>query len=587
MNLKTSWDLTLFYKNNTDPQIEKDVKLVEGLYESFEKKYRGKPFTKNPQTLLKALEDKEALSKKIYPGKPLHYLNLKTDLDSKDSKSFALATKYGERLTNAGNRVAFFGLEIAKISKKEQSKFLNHPVLKPYKYLLEEIFNNAKYDLPEGEEQLENLLSESGYSMWVDAQEKLLNKQTIKHKGKDVPISKAIELISSSGKKDRREIHDKVMKVLKSISHGAEGELNAIYNYKKVMDKRRGYRNPYSSTILGYENNEKAIENFVALVTKHFKISHRFYRLHAKLLGEKKIKLADRTAKIGKIKSKFNFSRSVSILQGILKKFDKEYLDIFNEFLKKGQIDVYPRLGKTGGAYCAGAGQLPTMVLLNHVDEIKSLETLAHEMGHAFHTEMSKSQPPRYRSYTTATAEVASTFFEQMIADEIEKKLTDKERIIMLHNRILGDISTIFRQIACFNFELELHNLIRENGQASKEEISELMRKHLKSYLGSAVEVIDDDGYFYVYWSHIRRFFYVYTYAYGQIISRALYEEWKKDHKYSEKIKQFLKAGGSMSPEDIFKSIGIDTSKASFFEKGLKAIEQDIATLEELTKNSY
>jgi oligoendopeptidase F len=131
---------------------------------------------------------------------------------------------------------------------------------------------------------------------------------------------------------------------------------------------------------------------------------------------------------------------------------------------------------------------------------------------------------------------------------------------------------------------LELHEQIRKNGQVSKEDIAKLMTKHLKSYLGESVEVTDKDGYFYVLWSHIRRFFYVYTYAYGQIISRALYEKWKEDPSYAKKIKQFLSAGGSMSPEDIFKMIGIDTSKSSFFEAGLKGIEKDIAKLEKLSQ---
>ena len=106
----------------------------------------------------------------------------------------------------------------------------------------------------------------------------------------------------------------------------------------------------------------------------------------------------------------------------------------------------------------------------------------------------------------------------------------------------------------------------------------------MKSYLGDAVEVTDDDGYFFVNWSHIRRFFYVYSYAYGQIISKALFANWKKDPAYSKKIEQFLKAGRSMSPEDIFKSIGIDISKPEFFEAGLKSIEEDIKKLEKLTK---
>src|SRR3989344_2096216 len=581
-SIKTEWNLKLLYKSDSDPQIEKDLKAIEDLCLTFEKKYKGKPFTKNPQGLLKALNESERLNEFMDSHAPSRYFHFKTALDSNDSKSFSISTKYGQRLTEASNKVKFLGLEIAKVPTNKQKIFLNYPALKPYQYLLTQIFANARYNLSEGEEQLEDLLGQPGYWMWIDTQEKLLNQQTIKHKGKNVPIAKAIAGVSDMVKKDSREVHDKINIALKSISHMAEGELNAVYNFKKIMDKRRGYKNPYSATILGCENNEKAIENFISLASKYFRISHRFYKLQAKLLGEKKIKLADRGAKIGEIKTRFDFPRSVSMLQSALGDFDKEYLGIFDKFLQNGQIDVYPKKGKTGGAYCSGHGQLPTFVLLNHVDTIRSFETLAHEMGHAFHTEMSKRQPSRYRDYTTATAEVASTFFEQVVSEEVEKLLSKKEQIIMLHNKILGDVSTIFRQVAFFNFELDLHEKIRKEGQVSKEDMAKIMSKHLKSYLGDAVEVTDDDGYFYVYLSHIRRFFYVYSYAYGQLISRALYEKWKQDYSYAKKIKQFLSAGGSMSPEDIFKSIGIDTSKSGFFEAGLKGVEKDINRLEKL-----
>jgi oligoendopeptidase F len=286
---------------------------------------------------------------------------------------------------------------------------------------------------------------------------------------------------------------------------------------------------------------------------------------------------------MGEIKRKFTFEDSVELVKKGFKRVDEKYVKIFEKFLENGQIDVYPKKGKSGGAYCASGGDNPTFVLLNHADNIRSVETIAHEMGHAFHSEMSKSQPHHYRDYSTATAEVASTFFEQLVNEELEETLSDKEKVILLHNKILGDVSTIFRQIAFFNFELELHTLVRVKGFVAKEEISLLMNKHLKSYMGDAFEFKPDDGYFFVYLSHIRRFFYVYSYSYGQIISRALFEKWKEDSSYAKKIEQFLRAGGSMSPKDIFKSIGIDTSDSKFFEAGLKSLEKDIVKLEKLT----
>jgi oligoendopeptidase F len=584
MKIKTQWNLGLLYKSDKDPQIEKDLQDIENTYISFEKKYKNKAFTASPVILARAIKDYEKLVEKTGGSKPWWYFALKGDLDSNDTKAAANSTKFDQRLAMASNRIKFFRMEIAKIPVNKHQQFLKHPALKNYSYFIERIFIVARYYLTLGEEQLEDLLSQPSYSMWVDATQKLLNQQVVKHKGKEMPIVEAMNKESFLPKLERRKLHIEIYKVLRSISQAAEAEINAIYNYKKVMDERRGFAQPYSATLIGNENDEKSIEAFIALVTKNFHIAQRFYKIHAKLLGDKKVTMADRNASVGEISTKFDFPTSVEMLRTSLENFDPEFKNIFDEYLQNGQIDVYPKKGKKGGAYCWGMGKLPIFVLLNHVNEVRSLEVLAHEMGHAIHGEMSATQPVLYDGHTFATAEVASTFFETVIGDEIEKKLSKKEQIIHLHSKLSGDMASIFRQIACFNFENELHNRIRNDGQLSKEDIAKLMNKHIKSYVGPAVEVTEDDGYIFVSWSHIRRFFYVYTYAYGQLISRALYENWKEDKTYAAKIKQFLKAGKSMTPEDIFKSIGIDTSKMSFFEAGLKGIEKDIERLEKLVK---
>ncbi len=582
--IKTEWDLSSLYKNDKDPQIEKDVASIEAAYAAFEKKYKGKDFISTPKKLLVALEESEALEEKMASKDPWRYFALRSDLNSGDSVAGAAATRIEQRLSVASNKITFFTLEIAKIEKRKQKEFLEDASLAPFRYLLERIFNHAQYNLSEKEEQIIDLLSQTSYGMWVDGQQRVLAQQTVSFKKEEVPIAKAMSMLSDLPKAERKELGEKINAQLEKNSPFAEAEINAVYNFKKIMDEQRGYKKPYSATILGYENDEKTIEGLVALVTKYFTLSSRFYVLHGKLLGEKKgITYADRNVKIGSINKKFDFDSAVTIVKNAFSQVDPEYAGIVDSFLANGQIDVYPKKGKKGGAYCWGSGTLPTVVLLNHTDDVRSVETLAHEMGHAIHSEFSKKQPPRYRRYSTATAEVASTFFEQLVGDEIEKTLNDEEKIIMLHNKIMGDISTIFRQIACFNFELELHNEIRSKGELDRKGIATLLQKHMQQYLGKSVTVTEQDGYFFVGWSHIRRFFYVYSYAYGQLVSRALYENWKADHSYAAKIRQFLSAGRSMSPKDIFKSIGITTNEA-FFEAGLKGIEADINKLEKLAK---
>jgi oligoendopeptidase F len=241
-----------------------------------------------------------------------------------------------------------------------------------------------------------------------------------------------------------------------------------------------------------------------------------------------------------------------------------------------------PKKGKTGGAFCAGNKPLPTFILLNHTPDMRSVSTLAHEMGHGIHTELSSTQSVLYKGYSLAVAETASTFFEEVVFDDIFETLSGKEKIVALHDKINDSVSTIFRQIACFNFELALHNAIREKGFVSKEDISELLNEHMKSYLGPVMKMDERDGYFFVQWSHIRNHFYVYTYAFGEIVSKALYARYKKDPSFVKSIKRFLSAGSSKSPYQIFKDIGIDISNPKFFLDGLKEIESDIDRLEKL-----
>ncbi len=580
------WNLGLLYKGDKDPQIEKDMLSVEKACSEFEKKYRNKDFISTPEKLFKALQDAELLKKKELGQKPWWYFALSSHMNSDNAFAGAAATKLEQRLSVASNKTTFFSLKIGQIPKSQQKKFLEYPSLKTFSYMLKQVFEEAKYNLSEKEENLANLLSQSSYSMWVDGRERVLFQKTVDHKGEKIPFSKAREILSDLPKKERRNLYSKINALLQETSPFAESEINAICNYKKVMDEQRGYMQPYSSTLIGNENDEKSIETLALTVTKYFSISQRFYKLHARLLKEKTITPADINVPIGNIKQKFSFEKTVDIVRNGFKKVGAVYVTSFDEFIDKGQIDVYPRKGKYSGGYCWKIGDNPTFILLNHSDNVRSVEVLAHEMGHGFHNEFSRIQPPRYQGHPASTGEVASTFFEQLITDELEYVLPEKDRLILLHNKVNRDISTIFVQIACFNFEVELHKRIRVEGQLSRGEIAKLMSKHMKACRGPAVEMTEGDGYTFVGWSHIRMFFYTYTYAFGHLISKAMYEKWKQDQSFESKVREFLSAGSSMNPKDLFKKMGIDITDPKFFEAGLKAIDADITKLEKLAKKA-
>ncbi|MDP2593556.1 MAG: M3 family metallopeptidase [bacterium] len=585
MTHKTSWNLRLLYDSVKDKRIEKDTKEIEEAYRKFERKYKKLTGSfGDPKILLSALRDCEKLLRKTSSPKPLIYFLLRKEICSNDCIAESSISMLMDRLAKSHNRVIFFRLALGRLTGGIQSKLLKNDSLKPYRYYLTALWKNAAHQLSESEERILNLLELPSSHLWKQGQEKLLNSQTVAFEGKAIPISEALNLVKSLPAKKRAVLHNKTVATLKSISHFAESELNALYTKKKVEDNLRGFKESFDSTILEYENNRQSVLAMVEAVKDSFAVSRKFYRLKSKALGLKKLGYADRSVSLSELSRKFTLKESVAVVREGLSRVSSKYADMLSRFLENGQIDVFPKIGKHGGAFCAGNINMPTFLLLNHTDDIRSVTTLGHEMGHAIHTEMSKSQSVIYESYTTSTAEVASTLFENFVFDALLEKLTEKERAILLHERLGDAISTVYRQVACFEFEYELHKKVRMTGSVSKEEIAALHNKHMLRYLGSSFSLNPNDGYFFVAWSHLRRPFYVYSYAYGYLISRVLYERVKLDASYERKVAEFLGAGGSDTPENIFKNVGIDTTDGNFWREGIKSIEGDLEFLEKAKK---
>jgi oligoendopeptidase F len=583
--IKVEWDLKKhYYSSENDPQIEKDACTYEKRVHLFCKKYKNGNFVTSAVKLKQALIDNESLIEMPESSRIIRYFSFRTTINVNDTVANKKLSLFAERFRKLSNETLFFPLTIGKINKKTQLEYLKSESLKKYHYYLKSSFDEAKHHLSEAEERILNLRSNTSNEMWADAVEKIISNRTIVYKNKTYTLPEAMEQIDLLSWSEKTDLWNKILDQLVQISEFAEHELTAIVLHKKVSDELRSYKKPYSATVKAYENDEKAIEALVqAISTKGFALSQKFYKLKAKLHNKKSIPYVNKYDPIGKLPNP-DFKTSVQICRDAFYSLDSAYGTIFDKMLEDGRIDVYPKAGKRGGAFMSATIGLPTYVMLNHKPHMKSLETMAHEIGHAIHAELSKEQSAIYEDFSTTTAETASTLFEQFVSEAILSQLTEKQKIIFLHDKLTRDIATVQRQIACFNFELEMHTHIREQGLATKEELATMMRKHLKSYLGSAVDVTDKDGYSYVSWHHLRYGFYVFTYAYGHLISNLLIQKYNSDKTFLTNINKFLQAGGSDTVENIFSKIGINTKKIETFTESLKTQENEIALLEKLTK---
>jgi len=590
---KTEWDLSPLGAGDDDPKFEDKRKTVEEKNYIFINKWKERDdYLKDPAVLLEALDEYEELGR-LYgsSGDEGYYFDLRSAQDEDSPNLKAKANKIHDFTLKIANDIQFFTMRIAKIPEPEQSDFLEYEELHKYKHFLEGLFKEAKYLLSEPEEKIWSLTSKGSFGNWVDMVSRFVNREEreilLEDGTRAIKSFNEIMSLSSSTNKDVRDEAAKIVhEITAKYADVGEAEINSIVERKKINDELRGLERPDLGRHLADNIDTEVVDTLVKSVSGRFDISNRYYELKAKLFGLPRLKYHERNISYGKVDKKYSYDDSISLVYKVFSDLDKEFADILKMYVEKGQIDVYPKKGKTGGAFCAG-GLLthPTYILINHTDKLRDVLTIAHESGHGINNELiRKTQNDLNFSTPLSTAEVASTFMEDFVLEELLKEADDEERLAVLMMKLNDDISTIFRQVALYNFEMELHKSFKEKGYLSKEDIGKLFKKHMSSYMGSFVEQSKGAENWWVYWSHIRYLFYVYSYASGLLISKVMQGAVKKDPAFIEKVKEFLSAGSSDSPKNIFMKMGIDIADEKFWKKGLGEVEDLLKEAEDLAK---
>ena len=588
-----TWDLSPLLKGDNDPTIESKKKEAESQMRKFVLKWKNrKDYLENPTVLKEALDEYEFFKRNFgHGGSLFYYFYLRTFQDQADPSIKSKFNKATDFIKKLSNELRFFELDLAKISPEKQKEFLNSGLFKDYKHFLERIFASSKYLLSEKEENILSLKGKVAHDNWEDMVQDFLareEREILNESGKKVKKSFAEiqSLMSNTDKKVRDSAAEAFNEILEKLENVAEAEMNSLMENKKINDELRGFSRPDARRHLSDDIDSKVVDSLVKSVSSRFDVPQRYYKLKAALFGVKVLKYHERNVPYGKLDKNYSYEDSVKLVKKVFGSLDKEFLEVFEGFVSKNLLDVFPNKGKKGGAYCFHSAIIqPTYILLNHADRLQDVLTLAHEVGHGINNEfMKKKQNSLNFGVPKATAEVASTFMEDFVLEEIKKNLDGSFKLDLLMYKLNDDISTIFRQVACYMFEQELHKAFREKGYLSSEEIGKMFQKHMSAYMGKGIEQSEGSQRWWVYWTHLRDFFYTYSYSSGLLISKVLQEKVKKDPKFILKVKDFLAAGTSKSPKDIFLELGIDISDSGFWNNGLKEIGSQLDEAEKLAK---
>lgn len=590
---QTSWNLQPLFKGDNDPEMERKKQALTAKSYAFIDKWKGRDdYLADPAVLAQALGEYEQWQADCgTSGDEGYYFGLRTSQDENDPELKAKSNKIDELSTKILNDIQFFEMKIAKIPPESQEAMLEDGRLAGYRHFLERSFETARHLLSDQEERIMNLKETPSYSNWVKMTSGFLAKESREVLLEDGSMavksfSEIISLIDSQDKPVRDGAAAALNEIVAKHGETAEAEMNSILGNKKVNDELRGFSRPDQWRHLSDDIGSEIVDMVIGAVADRFDIPQRYYALKADLLGVPRLAYHERNVPYGRIDKRYDFETAADLAHRVFGKLDGRFAEIFESFLANGQIDVFPRQGKRHGAFCIYNNlSQPTYVLLNHTDKLQDVLTLAHEMGHAINDELMRERQNALNFATPiSTAEVASTFMEDFVLEEIMAEADDELRLSLMMMKLNNDVSSIFRQAACYRFEHDLHLKFREAGYVPKESIGGIFAEHMSAYMGPAVEQSAGSENWWVFWSHIRRFFYVYSYASGLLISKSLQKSVKDDHGVISKVKDFLATGRADAPKNIFAKLGIDIAERKFWDDGLNEVEDLLVRTEELAR---
>jgi oligoendopeptidase F len=509
------------------------------------------------------LDEVDALEQELSRLNVYSYLRLSmaaTDVEAND-----LATFTRDRVAEVENTLVFLGLEWIAVDDERAEELLAGEALAPYAHKLRVERLEKPYVLTEPEEQALNARRPT-VAAWQALHDRHVSTLEVPFDAGEGEQPHTISQLLSYLHRPDREIRVRAVDALYEGLAPRADVLAACYDAlvgdRLSTDRLRGYANPMQPTNLANELDDETVEAMMAATEEAYPIARKWFEAKAHLLGLPKLALADQYAPIGEARA-FSWDEAVDIVDSSFNRFAPRLGEIFRACIDAGHVDVLPRNGKSGGAYCTSVSKtiLP-YVLMNYTERLRDVSTLAHEFGHATHNVLSL-EAQTYRSHRTGipVAEIPSTF-AQSIADDylLEIEQDPGTRAALAADRLENAFAAIYRQTVLARFEQRAYAVRGEGRSLGTERLNELWTEENGKYYGDALTM--PPGYAYG-WSYIPHFihvrFYTYAYSFAQLVALLLYRRYREDaESFAPKYLELLSTGGSTSPADLVAPFGLD-----------------------------
>ena len=521
-----------------------------------------------------------------------NYCMRKADEDTRNSVYQAMNGKFRSCLVKISSACSFATPEIMAISDEDLERFYaEKPELERYRRYLTNVRRMKEHTLSAVEERLLAAAGEmSGapsniYSMFANADIKFAD--AVDAEGKTHPVRQGtfVSLEESADRVLRKSAYESLYGSFNDYKNTAAGLLNAQNKQLKFFAETRKYNNAFEAALTRTNVPTSVYLNLIEAVHQNLDKMHRYVRLRKKLLGVDELHFYDvYVPLLNDVDKYIPIEEAKQTVYEACAPLGEEYRAVLKHAFENRWIDVFTNEGKRGGAYSAGAKVHP-YVLLNYIGTLDNQFTLAHEMGHAMHSYLSnKHQNPVDANYVIFVAEVASTFNEALLMENLLAKTTDKKERAYLINHYLDQFKgTIYRQTMFAEFELNIGRMVGEGKSLTADALNSEYKRLNELYYGPDMVVDDNIA---VEWARIPHFYYnyyVFQYATGYsaaiALSRKVLDGGEKE---LNDYLGFLSGGCSKSPIDLLKGAGVDMNSPEPVNQALELFGKLLDEMEEL-----
>ena len=591
------WNLTPLFSDSA--QVEQALRDSQAGVEKLQT-FKGK--LQDPQALVDCLE--LYFQTRLLTNKATLYSNLRLTTALRDPQVQDMDARAQKAMRNFMAQTAFIRDEVMKLDGAALDQAtVKFPRLKDYRPWINEARRRANHILSAEEERILSLAGDNQFAeidlnelpsdfekafQALSAEIKLPTITDEEGKTVQLTFSNYAKYRGSSDRRVRQETVSKFFGALNDYRQTFASLLAGQVHLSSLLAKARGYDSALAAYLDRDNIPQSVYTNIVDTVRQNTAPLHRYVSLRKKMMGLDEVHLYDLYPPlVPAVEKDITYAQACEIVPQALAPLGEKYVQKLQEGLKleNGWVDVYPHKDKDSGASCASIFGCHPFVKMNFLDSFDDMSTLAHEFGHAMHSDLSFStQPYTTAGYVPFVAEVASTCNEKFLSDYLVAHAQNDEEKLYLLNQMVDSIrSTIYRQALFADFELRVHQAGEAGQTLSADFLNETYLDLIRQYYGPDFTIDETDGIEWAYIPHLYYKFYVFSYTAGMSSGIAIAEKVQKEGAPArDAYLQMLSSGSSKPPVELLKMAGVDLTKPQAIQAATNLMDELLDQMEEI-----